>query len=125
LESGFEVPLKKVLLLLKFGGKKIISVFPKETSHVQNVRYLREKAYSGFQCEPRAQQNPSPMVSESPEGESRQRRPDHADESLHELPSIRAGDQGLAQAAEKRPSAAYFKVRLTLRNFGCLASDRF
>jgi hypothetical protein len=93
--------LKKVLLLLKFSDKKIISVFPKETSHVQSMRHLREKAYFGLQCEPRAQQNASPMVSESAESESRQGRPDHEDESLHRLPSLGAGDQGLEQAAEE------------------------
>jgi hypothetical protein len=98
-------PLKKRLLLLKFGGKKIISVFPKETSHVQSLRYLWEKAYPGLQCEPCTQQNPGPMVSEPAEGEGRQGGPDHEDESLHQLPSLRAGDQGLEQAAEKRPSA--------------------
>jgi hypothetical protein len=82
-ESGFEFPLKKVLILLKFDDRKLISVFPKETSHVQNVRHLREKADFGLQRKPRPQQNPSPMVSESAEGESRQGRPDHEDESLH------------------------------------------
>jgi hypothetical protein len=95
LGSDFEFSLKKVLLLPKLSDKKIISVFPKETSHVQDVRHLWEKAYSGLQCEPRAQQNPNPMVSEPAEGEGSQRRPHHEDASLHQLPSLRAGDQGL------------------------------
>jgi hypothetical protein len=114
LEFCFEFPLKKKLLMPKFGDKKIISVFPKETSHVQDVRHLREKTYSGLQCKPRAQQNPNPLVSEPAEGEGCQGWPDHEDESLHQLPSIGAGDQGLEQAAEKRPSAASFTVCLTL-----------
>jgi hypothetical protein len=91
----------------KFGDKKIISVFPKETSHVQDVRHLREKTYSGLQCKPRAQQNPGPLVSEPAEDEGCQGWPDHEDESMHQLPSNGAGDQGLEQAAEKRPSAAF------------------
>jgi hypothetical protein len=88
--------LKKVLLLLKFSGKNKICVFPKETSHVQDVRHLREKAHAGLQREPRAQQNPNPMVSESAEGEGCQGGPGDEDESLHQLPSLRAGVQGLA-----------------------------
>jgi hypothetical protein len=48
--------------------------------------------------------------------------------------SEQADPVGALQAAEERPSAAlpsflivaaYFTVRLTLRNFGCLASGRF
>jgi hypothetical protein len=93
---GFEFSLKKVLLLLKFGVKKIISVFPKEKSHVQSMRHLREKAYSGLQREPCAQQNPGPVVSEPAKGQGRQGWPSHEDAGLHQLPSIRAGDQGLA-----------------------------
>jgi hypothetical protein len=146
-ESGFEFPLKKKLLMPKFDDKKIISVFPKETNHVQDVRHLRKKAYSGLQCKPRAQQNPSPLVSEPAEGEGCQGGPDHEDESLHQLPSIGAGDQGLEQAAEKRPSAALPSQRLAsliphccgvlhgtphssarrrrIKIVGCLASDRF
>jgi hypothetical protein len=37
------------------------------------------------------------MVSQSAEGESRQRRPDHEDEGLHQLSSIGARDQGLGR----------------------------
>jgi hypothetical protein len=70
----------------KFGGKNQNSVFAKEKSHVQDVRHLRKKAYSGLQCEPRAQQNPSPMVSKPAEGEGCQGWPDHENESLHQLP---------------------------------------
>jgi hypothetical protein len=109
---GFEIPLKKRLLLVKFSGKKIISVFPKETSHVQSLRYLWKKADSGLQRKPRAQQNPRPVVPEPAKSESRQRGPNHEDESLHQLSSIGTGDQGLEQAAEKRPSAAFPSQRL-------------